>query len=309
MSDSTPAKLTKAQTFVRRTSSTVFLWAVVTGVFISGWTWAFLALLTILMLIATHEYFQMLKKADVPCNPIFGILCAVLFCVFEYKPLLSELIPNFGPAMVACPLVAIGTFTLQLRHKPEGLNALMAVAMNLLGFVYIALMFSFAAKLLFLPWAEVISAEGIESYNHLPKSATFLLLWLIAVTKFTDMGAYITGSLIGKHKMIPHISPAKTWEGFAGGLFFAQLAGFGLYLGFSEHLSILEGHMHVAILGLILAVLAVIGDLAESIVKRSVGAKDSGQMLPGIGGSLDLIDSICFTAPAMYLYIVYVIWS
>jgi len=209
--------------------------------------------------------------------------------------------------MVACPLVAIGVFSLQLRHKIEGLNSLLAVAMNLLGFVYITLMFGFAAKLLFLPWFDTLSAEGIESFSHLPQTATFLLLWLVAVTKFTDMGAYITGSLIGKHKMIPHISPAKTWEGFAGGLFFAQLAGFGLYYGFTDHLSTLGGPLHVAILGVLLAVLAVIGDLAESIVKRSVGAKDSGQILPGIGGSLDLIDSICFTAPALYLYIVFVI--
>ena len=121
------------------------------------------------------------------------------------------------------------------------------------------------------------------------------------------MGAYITGSLIGKHKMIPHVSPGKTWEGFGGGLFFAQVAGFGLYLCFPQHLAILGGPMHVAILGVLLAVLAVVGDLAESVVKRSLHAKDSGQMLPGIGGSLDLIDSICFTAPALYFYIEWVL--
>jgi phosphatidate cytidylyltransferase len=121
------------------------------------------------------------------------------------------------------------------------------------------------------------------------------------------MGAYITGSLIGRHKMIPHISPAKTWEGFAGALFFAQLAACGLYALLPEQLAALHSWPHVIALGFLLAILAVIGDLAESVVKRSLHAKDSGNMLPGIGGGLDLIDSICFTAPALYFYLVWII--
>ena len=298
--DSPPAKPTKAQT------STLFLWAVVTGVFVSGWTWAFLGLLSVLMVIATIEYFQMLKKAGVPCFPKFGILCSVVFCIFEFAPYINGWFSYPGINMLSITAVAIGAFCLQLRHKIEDIKPLIAVGSTLLGFVYITVMFSFSVYLLFLPLLE--EADGSKVIARLPPASGFLLLWLIAVTKFTDMGAYITGSLIGKHKMIPHISPGKTWEGIAGGLLFAQLAGFGLYLGFEDHLSTLGGPLHVAILGLLLATLAVVGDLAESIVKRSVGAKDSGNMLPGIGGSLDLIDSICFTAPALYLYIVYVIW-
>lgn len=300
---STPIAASKALTFARRTGSTLFLWALVAGVFLSGWTWAFLGLLTILALIATVEYFQMMRAEKLPCFSRFGILCAVIYCVVEYLPLIQGRPPHPEFGVLAVSAVAIGSFCLQLRHKIEGINALLAVASNLLGFVYISIMFSFSAKLLFLP------DGSLEVAGHLPTSSALLLLWLIAVTKFTDMGAYITGSLIGKHKMIPHVSPAKTWEGFAGALFFAQLAGFGLYLGFTEHLVILGGPLHVAILGLLLAVLAVVGDLAESIVKRSLKAKDSGQMLPGIGGSLDLIDSICFTAPALYFYIVWILQS
>jgi phosphatidate cytidylyltransferase len=135
----------------------------------------------------------------------------------------------------------------------------------------------------------------------------FVLLWLLAVTKFSDMGAYITGSLIGKHKMIPHISPGKTWEGFAGALFSAQLAACGLYALLPGKLAALHSWPHVIALGFLLAILAVVGDLAESVVKRSLHAKDSGKMLPGIGGGLDLIDSICFTAPALYFYLVWII--
>eukprot|EP00112_Aurelia_sp_Birch-Aquarium-sp1_P005853 Seg16612.2 transcript_id=Seg16612.2/GoldUCD/mRNA.D3Y31 product="putative protein YnbB" protein_id=Seg16612.2/GoldUCD/D3Y31 len=107
--------------------------------------------------------------------------------------------------------------------------------------------------------------------------------------------------------MIPHISPGKTWEGFFGALFWAQLAACGLYALLPDSLSMLGGWHHVIILGFLLALLAVVGDLAESIVKRSLKAKDSGQTLPGIGGALDLIDSLCFTAPVVYYYLVWVV--
>ena len=121
------------------------------------------------------------------------------------------------------------------------------------------------------------------------------------------MGAYIVGSMIGRHKMIPHVSPGKTWEGFGGALLFSQLAACGLYLLFPEQLGIFHHWGHVVALGFILSILAIIGDLAESVVKRAIHAKDSGSMLPGIGGSLDLIDSICFTAPALYFYLKWVL--
>lgn len=293
--DSTPAKPSKAQTFVRRLASTLFLWAVVTGVFVSKSSWAFLGLTSLLVVIATWEYFKMARKAGVPCFPVFGLLASIAYSMVLSWPLVAH---GHAPAHIdlfAIAVVCIGAFCLQLKRPVEGRDPITAVAINLLGFVYVAVLFHFASRLVFMGEIRddmMVSTEG-----------AFLLLWLVAVTKFTDMGAYITGSLIGKHKMIPHISPAKTWEGFGGALFFAQLAGIGLYLIFPQQLVILTSLHHVIILGVLLAVLAVVGDLAESIVKRSLGAKDSGKFLPGIGGSLDLIDSICFTAPAMVLYL------
>ena len=93
----------------------------------------------------------------------------------------------------------------------------------------------------------------------------------------------------------------------AGALLFSQLAGCALFAAFPGPLSILRSWPHVVTLGLLLAVLAVIGDLAESVLKRALNAKDSGHMLPGIGGSLDLIDSLCFTAPALYFYLQWIL--
>jgi phosphatidate cytidylyltransferase len=130
----------------------------------------------------------------------------------------------------------------------------------------------------------------------------FYCLYLIAVTKFSDMGAYLTGSLIGRHQMSPHISAKKTWEGFFGALGLALLCSLGLFKLMPGRLSVLTW-THATILGLLLGFAAVIGDLAESLIKRSTGVKDSGNLLPGIGGALDLIDSLLFTAPLLFFYL------
>ena len=116
------------------------------------------------------------------------------------------------------------------------------------------------------------------------------------------MGAYLTGSAIGRHQMIPHISPKKTWEGFFGALAFSLLASWGMWKLMPGHLPALS-LTHAIVLGLLLGFAAVIGDLAESIIKRSTGVKDSGNLLPGIGGALDLVDSLLFTAPLLFFYL------
>ena len=291
-----PEKLNPSKTsvFLRRGFSTLLLWGVVTTIFVSMLPAAYLALVGALVMISTREYFQMLHRAEVKCFPRFGFILALGYfglVVFLFLKGGKDIPPALDAFTV---FVAItGAFTLQLRYSIKGIEALLAVAANLLGFFYIAYLFFFAARICFV----------LPGEDSVP--GAYVLLWLLAVTKFTDMGAYITGSLFGKHKMIPHISPGKTWEGFLGAIGFAQLAACGIYVLIPAKLAALGGWPHVIALGFLLAILAVIGDLAESVVKRSLQAKDSGKMLPGIGGGLDLIDSICFTAPALYFYLVW----
>lgn len=287
----------KALVFVRRTASTVSLWALVSAVFLSQRSWAFLGLIGLLTVIATIEYFRMLRAAKVSCFPRFGLMLCVAYCAALYGFLIIGNAPPPWLEALAFTIALAGAFTLQLREPVRGIESLLGVAATVLGFGYIAFLFNFTAHLLFAV------PGGLEIPGRVGSPGAFLLLWLLAVTKFTDMGAYITGSAIGRHKMIPHISPAKTWEGFAGALFFAQLAACGLYALFPDHLDFFGGWGHVITLGFLLAILAVIGDLAESVVKRALNTKDSGNLLPGIGGSLDLIDSVCFTAPALYFYL------
>ena len=116
------------------------------------------------------------------------------------------------------------------------------------------------------------------------------------------MGAYAVGSLIGRHKMIPRISPGKTWEGFAGAVIVATGASVAFATIFDAHLHGMNWQ-HATVLGLLLSMTAVVGDLIESLFKREAGVKDSGALFPGMGGILDLLDSLLFNAPLMYLYL------
>lgn len=139
------------------------------------------------------------------------------------------------------------------------------------------------------------------------RQGQWFMLMVIAATKFTDMGAYAVGSLVGKTKMIAHISPGKTWEGFIGALFVSQagiwIVRWAATLGEKDELAWLPQGWVLALLGLVIALGAVAGDLAESLLKRSLAAKDSGHVLPGIGGILDLIDSIAFTVPLAWIFL------
>lgn len=131
------------------------------------------------------------------------------------------------------------------------------------------------------------------------------LLYLIAVTKMTDTGAFFVGKAFGKHKLAPYISPGKTWEGAIGGFITALLTGFALNLIFHAFYEVPPFDLNLfrcIWLAGIISVIAQFSDLAESLLKRDVGVKDSNQ-LPGLGGMLDIVDSLVFTAPVMYIYL------
>lgn len=131
-----------------------------------------------------------------------------------------------------------------------------------------------------------------------------LLLYGILVIKSTDTGAYFVGSAIGKHKMIPAISPAKTWEGVMGGVGVAMAVSSLLMFLYGYHMSgygfsVRDG----LLLGFGLAVFGVVGDLVESMLKRAAGLKDSGTWIKGMGGILDVLDSLIFALPLLYIYV------
>jgi len=152
---------------------------------------------------------------------------------------------------------------------------------------------------MYVPWL----LNFIQKINFFPHvEGHYYLLYFVLITKFSDTGAYAVGSLIGKHKMIPRISPGKTWEGFGGAIVVSTLASLIFTHVFASKMAGMNWK-HAIILGIVLSITAVVGDLIESLFKREAGVKDSGKLFPGIGGILDLLDSLLFNAPIMYLYL------
>lgn len=180
---------------------------------------------------------------------------------------------------------ALGVFLRQFPQKlnPQGIETM---AVTLFGLIYVAWLGNFLTRV-----------------NFATANGRFWVMYLVAVTKFTDIGAYLAGSVLGRHKMIPRISPKKTWEGTVGGLVFAVGGSLLCYFSVTPQLAA-DGMLlkHAVVLGVLLGAGAVIGDLAESLIKREAGVKDSSTILPGHGGCLDMIDSLLFTAPLLYVY-------
>ena len=273
--------------------TTIVLWSIALLLAFSGHEFLFYALICVFGLIALWEFYSMLDHRDLPNFKITGMICGAVMLVgsfyyfakmgpagsydFELAVLLFFLLTVFGRQMFA-----------RLRQD----EPLQTMAYTLFGLLYVLWLFNFTTKILYL---TPRASNGVVT-------GQFYVLYLIAVTKFSDMGAYLTGSLIGRHLMTPHISARKTWEGFCGALVFALLCSLLLFKLMPGHLSMLTW-THATVLGLLLGFAAVIGDLAESIIKRSTDVKDSGNFLPGIGGALDLIDSLLFTAPLLFFYL------
>jgi phosphatidate cytidylyltransferase len=267
----------------------------VTGVFVSQNAWAFFGLVSFLTIAGAWEFRNLFSRFPGDGCRTVGLLVGLVVALSTGAFLVvgNQVHNNYFSELAGLTAVTVFCFFVRFKHSIKGRQSVDAVGDGLLAFVYVPILFGcFVYRLIFLP-------EG-GGEGEVP--GAWLLLFMIAAAKFTDMGAYITGSLIGKNKMAPHLSPAKTWEGFFGALGFAQLAAWGVWFFSGDILSWIPP-LHVGVLALLIGLVAIAGDLAESILKRSLEAKDSGSLMPGIGGVLDLIDSLCFAAPVTYFYL------
>jgi phosphatidate cytidylyltransferase len=286
------ATSSKSAVFLQRLSSTVGLWGVIAAAVWTANPWLFFLIIAGLGGLGLVEWCRMLGPSLTGGWRmwVYGVGAGYAAAVFWQGLVMRVGDPGLVEA-AAVPLLLFGLFSGTLRGPLEGRETLWRLFAALTGFIYVAFLFSFAWRLLLLPeWDGAGPLPGV-----------FYLVFVIAVTKFTDMGAYAVGVLVGRHKMIPHISPGKTWEGLAGAFLGAFVAAHGMVALFGDQLPYLD-HAHAAGLAVCLGGITVVADLAESVVKRCLEVKDSGHVLPGIGGALDLIDSLLFTCPAAWLY-------
>jgi phosphatidate cytidylyltransferase len=291
----------KGKVFLRRLFSSVVLWTVVILALFSGnklvSDWFFLLIMTVLAVTGLMEFYNMVEKRGLVCFKGWGIFGGVLLMASTFFYVSGYLGPKEAPSKAGdfetsiLVIFVLGLCVKQFTSKTNTAGIL-AISTTLFGLMYVPWLLNFVQKINYFP--------RIGDNGH------WYVLYFILVTKFSDLGAYVTGSLIGKHKMIPRISPGKTWEGFGG----AVVITTGVSLAFVHFAGDrLPGMnlMHATILGVVLSIAAVIGDLIESLFKRESGVKDSGSFFPGIGGILDLLDSILFNAPLMYLYLRHVL--
>lgn len=242
--------------------------------------WVFCLVLTVMVGLALNEFYSLVEKKGIPIFKVSGISIGVLVPLsifFEFEP-------TKGWELIFIIAVLLTIFILQFTRR-ESTQAIFGVSTMIFGILYISWTFSFLLKL------------RLVSDPTLP-SGVLLVAFLLLVTKMGDIGAYFVGTFFGKHSLIPRISPKKSVEGALGGFIFSVAAAL-----ISKTFLPSVSFRHLIILGCMLGVLAQVGDLSESLIKRDCQVKDSANYIPGLGGVLDLIDSILFTAPTLYFYV------
>ena len=256
----------------------------------------------IFLAVAQLEFYGMLRAGKLPVDRVFGIGAGVLISLITCllagnKELLGHNASDWQLLAIALiPVLLVARFLFDAKCK----KPVEAIGATLLGIIFIPVMMGFMIRV-GMGWPEKIMGE----HSTLGR---LLLLYMIFAVKSADIGAYTVGRICGKHKMIPRISTAKTWEGLAGGVGFSLVISLIFWALAGDHFrAVIPTWWHAALLGPILALVGVYGDLSESMLKRHVGVKDSGNTIPGMGGLLDVLDSLIPAGPVLYAYLVWVV--
>jgi len=269
----------------KRIFSTVTLWLVIFATLYVFKERGGIVLAVLVGTLTLRELYQMIRRMghapfDRP-GLVFG--AAILLA-----PLLAQRWPLLTPEHVLAVAAVVFAVLIVGRRTPE--NRVESLAWTLFGLVYVPFMLQFLVRVLLIG----------SPHAH---TGLALTLWLVAVSKFCDVGALLCGMAFGRHKMAPVISPKKTWEGAAGGLLTSALLGAGIVL-FCRPLGVFPTALTPLIAAAVavpIAALGIVSDLVESVIKRRADTKDSGKTIPGIGGVFDLSDSLILTAPLGYL--------
>ncbi|MBM3246120.1 MAG: phosphatidate cytidylyltransferase [Candidatus Omnitrophica bacterium] len=257
---------------IKRIISTIILAGIIASTVLVDWLCGLA--ITIFIILGLYEFFTMLEHKGINIYKYFGIAMGAvipLSILFRF-----ELTKAWELLFIILTLLFL--IIMQFRRR-ENSGVIVGISTTIFGILYVAWCFSFLIKIRYM-------AGGIG-----------LLVSVVLITKAGDIGAYLVGSRFGKTPLIPRISPKKSVEGAIGGLLFSVLGALAsrVFLPFS--------YLHIVALGVFLGALGQLGDLSESLMKRDCQVKDSGNFVPGIGGILDLLDSLLFTVPAFYFYL------
>ena len=246
--------------------------------------------------VALYEFFTMVRHRGILVHRPLSIGLGIVFTgLVAWRSLVEPgLVPTpvlgsgatamswmwdiFWPATIV--IIFIRQFT-----RENTFEALGGLATTLFGLAYIAALFSYLFYI----------------RTTFPAQGQWLVLFLILITKLGDMGAYAIGNWLGRHTLMARISPRKTVEGFLGAVCVSGISA----VVFRSMLGRPTSPLFALLLGLFLGVCGQLGDLAESLLKRDCQVKDSGTLIPGLGGVLDVIDSLLFTAPLFYAILIY----
>lgn len=243
---------------------------------------SFMALFGVVAMLGINEFYRLFSATEYKPNGITGSILGLVFYLLTCAYVAYQL--PFTAFLLVIPFVsAVFIVELYAKHSKPFQN----IGLTLLGATYVVIPFS----LLMLSGFSLPSGK-VFSYNSTIILGFFFLLWT------SDTGAYLVGITMGKHPLFPRISPKKSWEGFVGGIVLTML----IAVIVSRFFTVLTMTDWV-IIGAIIAIFGVLGDLIESLLKRSLQIKDSGNILPGHGGILDRFDSVIFSAPIVFLYL------
>lgn len=266
-----------------RIFSTLIIWTIAVFAIIYGKSYGFATLITLLSLAVNHEICTLLRKVEY--KPILWYIQVATILIFA-----CTLIPtptNFwiGDLIFATTLIPL--FILIVKD-PYGNYIKQTIAPTIATIFISPFMLKFYV---------LVASVDVSGYENI-----MFAVWIIAAAKFSDIGAYVIGCAFGRHKMAPTMSPNKTWEGAVGGVLSSAVIGAsfawicGKYGIFWKEIT----PVMAAIISIPIAMVAIVSDLLESVFKRRMGVKDSGAIIPGIGGAFDLADSLILCAPLAY---------